>query len=217
MKHCTKNLGFLPGYPGLLQVHPCSARIHAHEGQITQARHPAPLLEPLRLRQGCRDCLGYLDDLPAFIELYYAYYSGSASDITTTLTLSIDIEPFSDDAALLFEHIAAGKLHASISANCPANTYYIPSGGTEQRVLTRVPDKVRSFSGFDSHHSPAYLAAVLSPTGTVMATLIRRTVSHDKIKQLPISQDAIDSVYPLRSNPRFQALLANSQRPQSSQ
>jgi predicted nucleic acid-binding protein len=44
-------------------------------------------------------------------------------DTNIIIDLLADREPFSDDGALLFEHIATGKLHANISANCLANVY----------------------------------------------------------------------------------------------
>lgn len=65
-------------------------------------------------------------------------------DTNIIIDLLTDREPFGDDAALLFELIAAEKIHACTSANCLANVYYILSSvAKHSAVREKIRDVMR--------------------------------------------------------------------------
>jgi predicted nucleic acid-binding protein len=61
-------------------------------------------------------------------------------DTNIIIDLLTNREPFADDAASLFEYIAAGKVRAFTSANCLANVFYILSSVAKHRD---VREKIR--------------------------------------------------------------------------
>lgn len=61
-------------------------------------------------------------------------------DTNIIIDLLTDREPFAEDAAVLFDYIAARKLRAFTSANCLANVYYILTSVAKHRD---VREKIR--------------------------------------------------------------------------